>query len=163
MEEEKNQSSMYDRLGDLLSQTLEKGSAKIVSNDQIIREKEDLEKKKLEEEIEEERQQLHEEVEQRLKAKKAAEEKKRKEAADQEKKRTGKGTVIKSLSPELERAYRLLNVSYGSSSEEIKKAYRERLMYFHPDKHKDNPVLQKVANDKTRQILEAYDLILKNL
>lgn len=153
---------MYDRLGDLLSQTLEKGSAKIINSEQIIREKEELEKKKLEEEVEEERQKLHEEVAERLKAKKAAEEKKRKEEACA-KKRFRSATVIKRISPDLERAYRLLNISPGVSAEEIKKAYRERLMYFHPDKHKDNPVLQKVANDKTRQILEAYDLIIKNL
>lgn len=163
MEEEKNQSSMYDRLGDLLSQTLEKGSAKIIGNEQILQEKEEVEKKKLEEEIEEERQKLHEEVAERLKAKKIEEEKKKKEAERKSQERINTATVIKHISGELERAYRLLNIPYGSSAEEIKKAYRERLMYFHPDKHKDNPVLQKVANDKTRQIIEAYDLIIKNL
>ena len=59
--------------------------------------------------------------------------------------------------------YKVLGVSRDADQETIKKAYRDRLMYFHPEKHKDNPVLQKVANDKTRQILEAYDLIVKNL
>lgn len=152
--EEKNNESMYDRLGDLLSKTLEDGFVKIISNESISREKEDLEKINFEKEAEEERQQLHEEIARRLKSKKIQEEKRRKAKTS---------TIIKHLSPELERAYRLLNITYGASAEEIKKAYRDRLMYFHPDKHKDNPVLQKVANDKTRQILEAYDLIVKNL
>ncbi len=67
----------------------------------------------------------------------------------------------KKLSPEIERAFRFFNLSPDSSMEEIKKAYKEKIKYYHPDKYQGNDVLLKIATDKTKQAVEYYDLICK--
>ncbi|MCR5606401.1 MAG: hypothetical protein K6F69_06275, partial [Treponema sp.] len=43
--------------------------------------------------------------------------------------------------------------------EKLKKAYKERLIYFHPDTKCKNPLVQKVATEKTRQIIDSYERI----
>ncbi|MBD5447907.1 MAG: J domain-containing protein [Treponema sp.] len=40
--------------------------------------------------------------------------------------------------------------------DEAKKAYHEKLKYYHPDRHGSNPVLQKVAREKTRSVIAAW-------
>lgn len=67
--------------------------------------------------------------------------------------------VFRPVSPQLERAYRLLGIPPDADAEAVKKAYKSRIRYFHPDKYQGNAVLQKVATDKTRQVVEAYELI----
>ena len=71
--------------------------------------------------------------------------------------------IYKKITPELEKAYKLLDVPFSSSLEDLKKAYKDKLKYYHPDRHADNETLQKVATDKTRQVVEAYNLIVKFL
>ena len=77
-----------------------------------------------------------------------------------QKKNPSSATVIKSVDPEIQRAMRLLDISEGASRDEITRAYKKKLMYFHPDRYASNPVLEKVATKKTEQIIEAYKLIL---
>lgn len=57
--------------------------------------------------------------------------------------------------------YEVLGVKEGASEEEIKKAYRELAKKYHPDRYGDNP-LKDLAEDKMREINEAYDYLLKN-
>lgn len=57
--------------------------------------------------------------------------------------------------------YEILGVSEGASEEEIKKAYRELAKKYHPDRYGDNP-LKDLAEDKMREINEAYDYLMKN-
>lgn len=45
--------------------------------------------------------------------------------------------------------------------EEIKKAYRELVKKYHPDRYDDNP-LKDLADEKMREINEAYDYLTKN-
>jgi DnaJ-domain-containing protein 1 len=68
--------------------------------------------------------------------------------------------IYKKITPEIERCYRLLDITVSASLEDIKKAYKEKLKYYHPDRHADNPVLLKVATDKTRQVVEAYKMLI---
>ena len=42
---------------------------------------------------------------------------------------------------------------------DLKKAYKEKLNVFHPDKNKKLPIVQKVAAEKTRQVVEAFRLL----
>ncbi|MBQ2081594.1 MAG: DnaJ domain-containing protein, partial [Treponema sp.] len=53
----------------------------------------------------------------------------------------------------------LLGIETSATPDDVKKAYKEKIKYYHPDKYNDNPVLQKVATDKTRQVVESYKLL----
>jgi molecular chaperone DnaJ len=57
--------------------------------------------------------------------------------------------------------YSVLGVSPGASDDEIKKAYRELVRKYHPDNYHDNP-LSDLAQEKMKEINEAYDTITKN-
>jgi len=52
--------------------------------------------------------------------------------------------------------YKILEVPRTASEQEIKKAYRKLAMQYHPDR---NPGKQKWANDKFKEINEAYGVL----
>lgn len=150
--------TMYDRLGDLLNETLEAGHVKFVKP------------KPMEKPQEKEIPREEPKVEMPKDGTKHSWNENRREKNvppksgkfhDSGQKSTG--TIIKYVSPDLERALRLLGVTSSASKEEVKKAYKEKLQYYHPDKHAGNPILEKVAGDKTRQVVEAYEMICKYL
>lgn len=60
-----------------------------------------------------------------------------------------------------ENPYKVLGVKDGASYDEIKRAYREMVKKYHPDKYQNNP-LADLADVKMREINEAYDSIMKN-
>src|SRR5574344_2159727 len=126
--------TMYDRLGDLLNETLEAGTVKFI---RIDRDGAVSEAKDIPGTIDEPAAGA---------ARPAARGKQR--------------TVYKKITPEIERCYRLLGITVSATLEDIKKAYKEKLKYYHPDRHADNPVLLKVATDKTRQVVEAYKMLV---
>ena len=45
-----------------------------------------------------------------------------------------KVSYLKKITPEIERACRLLDITTSANSNDVKKAYKEKLKYFHPDK-----------------------------
>jgi len=57
--------------------------------------------------------------------------------------------------------YEVLGIKQGASQEEIKKAYRELVKQYHPDQYGNNP-LRDLAEEKLREINEAYDALTKN-
>jgi curved DNA-binding protein CbpA len=57
--------------------------------------------------------------------------------------------------------YEVLNIKEGASEEEIKKAYIELCKKYHPDKYSNNP-LKDLAEEKMREINEAYDYLMEN-
>ena len=56
--------------------------------------------------------------------------------------------------------YTVLGVSQSASDDEIKKAYRELARKYHPDNYQNNP-LADLAEEKMKEINEAYDTITK--
>ncbi len=63
---------------------------------------------------------------------------------------------------EKDSAYKILEISPDASDEELKKAYRDMAMKFHPDKvaHLGDEV-RKAAEEKFKDVQKAYDLIKK--
>jgi len=61
----------------------------------------------------------------------------------------------------LKNPYEVLGIKEGASEEEIKRAYRELVKKYHPDQYRDNP-LSKLAEEKLREINEAYDYLMRN-
>lgn len=57
--------------------------------------------------------------------------------------------------------YEVLGIKENATQDEIKKAYRELVKKYHPDRYVDNP-LKDLAEDKLREINEAYDTLTKN-
>lgn len=142
--------TMYDRLGDLLSKTLETGFVKTAAPGKKV--KDGARKKN---------------TEQKLRS--AAEQ--NKTATRRENTTTHREnrqsfvyhSAVKKITPELARAYRLLGITFSATTEDVKKAYKEKIKYYHPDRHTVNAVMQKIATDKTRQVVEAFSLIMKFL
>ena len=69
---------------------------------------------------------------------------------------------ITTMNEEQMRALRLLGLTPTATVDDVKRAYKEKLKYFHPDKYDNNEVLKTVATKKTRMIVEAYELLCKH-
>ena len=161
--------TMYDRLGDLLSKTLETGFVKTAAPGKKV--KDGARKKNTE-------QKLRSAAEQNQTANRRENTANRREntANRRENTATHENTsthenrqsfvyhsAVKKITPELARAYRLLGITFSATTEDVKKAYKEKIKYYHPDRHTVNAVMQKIATDKTRQVVEAFTLIMKFL
>jgi curved DNA-binding protein CbpA len=57
----------------------------------------------------------------------------------------------------LDEYYKVLGVDPSATPEELKKAYRDLVKEWHPDRVLHNPRLHKNAQEKLREINEAYD------
>jgi len=57
--------------------------------------------------------------------------------------------------------YRVLGVDPSASDEEVKRAYRELARKYHPDNYQNNP-LADLAEEKMKEINEAYDAITRS-
>ncbi|MCR1898377.1 DnaJ domain-containing protein [Irregularibacter muris] len=57
--------------------------------------------------------------------------------------------------------YEVLGVREGAGEEEIKVAYKKLVKKYHPDQYANNP-LSDLAEEKLKEINEAYDSLMKN-
>lgn len=162
--------TMYDRLGDLLSKTLETGFVKTAAPGKKV--KDGARKKNTE-------QKLRSSAEQNQTATRRENTATRRENTATHRENTANRrentathenrqafvyhSAVKKITPELARAYRLLGITFSATTEDVKKAYKEKIKYYHPDRHTVNAVMQKIATDKTRQVVEAFTLIMKFL
>ena len=76
---------------------------------------------------------------------------------------TIKATVSPSpkIPADVKTAMAFIQIPKEADFESAKKIYREKLMYYHPDRRNDNPVLQKVAKEKTARLLKEWEIIEK--
>ena len=56
--------------------------------------------------------------------------------------------------------YEVLGVPEGADEETIKKAYKELVKKYHPDKYVNNP-LADLASEKLKEVNKAYDMLTK--
>lgn len=133
--------TMYDRLGDLLNETLEAGEVKFIRIDKNGT--------------------ISEAGAQEIKEDNDDHSKKEEKVSSSNHSSKKEYVIYKKITPEIERCYRLLDVSISANLDDIKKAYKEKIKYYHPDRHADNPILLKVSTDKTRQIVEAYKVLVE--
>lgn len=158
---------MYEKLGELLSESLEKGEVlQFTEEDKFTEEKfsifENTNTAETKSDPKKQKQNAQKEADEAAEKLRQSEKEKARKAREQKKSeapKKGTGVVYKKLSPELERAYRTLDISVSATLEDVKKAYKEKLKYYHPDRHQENEVLQKVATTKTKQVVEAYNLL----
>ena len=61
------------------------------------------------------------------------------------------------MNDELDRYYELLGVAPGTSGRELKDAYRDLAKVWHPDRFSHDPRLQRKAQEKLKEINEAYE------
>jgi len=61
------------------------------------------------------------------------------------------------LSSDLHKYYELLGVGPGTSGQELKDAYRDLAKVWHPDRFSHDPRLQQKAQEKLKEINEAYE------
>lgn len=168
--------TMYDRLGDLLSKTLETGFVKTAAPSKKV--KDGARKKNTEQKLRSAAEQNQTATRRENTATRRENTANRREntATHRENTATHENTsthenrqsfvyhsAVKKITPELARAYRLLGITFSATTEDVKKAYKEKIKYYHPDRHTVNAVMQKIATDKTRQVVEAFTLIMKFL
>src|SRR5258708_36539721 len=58
---------------------------------------------------------------------------------------------------ERNRYYRVLGLDAGASPDQLKRARRDMVQVWHPDRFTANSRLQKMAQEKLREINEAYE------
>lgn len=71
--------------------------------------------------------------------------------------------IYRRISPKLEKAFSLLGLESTADKDAVKKAYKEKLLSYHPDRYAGKDVMEKVANDKTREVVAAYRLIMETI
>jgi len=63
----------------------------------------------------------------------------------------------------MEKYYKILDVHINATEQEVKQAYQDMIKVWHPDRFPNDIKLQKKANEKTKQINEAYEQIINHL
>ena len=64
------------------------------------------------------------------------------------------------MHPDLSKAYDLLGVKPGVSNRELKAAHRDLAKVWHPDRFLHDPRLQEKAQEKLKEINEAYEFLI---
>lgn len=57
--------------------------------------------------------------------------------------------------------YKIFNLNYGCTQEELKNSYHNLLKKYHPDNFNGFPEMQKIAQRKTQELIRAYNELIK--
>jgi DnaJ-domain-containing protein 1 len=70
--------------------------------------------------------------------------------------------AIREEDSNLDKSMKMLQLDSNASAEEIRKAYRNAIQHYHPDKYEHlPPEFRQLAETKSKQINEAYSTLLK--
>ena len=64
---------------------------------------------------------------------------------------------------EMDKYYQILGLNPGASEEEIKQAYKDLVNVWHPDRFPNNQRLREKANEKLKEINEAYEKLKSHI
>lgn len=67
------------------------------------------------------------------------------------------------MTEEIRNAYQTLELPTGDNLPQVQKAWREMVQVWHPDRFPHNPNLQRKAQERTKQINNAYDVLKRYL
>lgn len=80
--------------------------------------------------------------------------------AQEEKKSQHKNKILlKNAGTEIQKAAKIIGITDEMSLEDAKKQFRKKLMRFHPDKNADNETMRKITKEKTEQILSNWKIL----
>ena len=65
----------------------------------------------------------------------------------------------RAIPADVKKAYDFFSLNENASEKEINDAYHAKLKTYHPDNKSQNEIVQKVANQKTKETLTAYQTI----
>lgn len=133
--------SMFDRLGDLLSNAIETNSFSLEERENSAQSQSSKDQTNAEENTHTDNTTVIQAVE-----------------SFQEK----KGTIKKQfyVPYHIKKDFELLGIKeFKTTEDRVKEAYKEMIKLFHPDRQKDIPILQKIAHEKTANIVDAYKRI----
>lgn len=57
--------------------------------------------------------------------------------------------------------YKIFNLTYGCTLEDLKDSYRKLLKKYHPDNFEGFPETQKIAERKTQELISAFNKLLE--
>jgi hypothetical protein len=64
---------------------------------------------------------------------------------------------------EIRQAYARLEVPFGSDLETVRKAYRQLMRRYHPDRHANDPERERVATEIAQKLAVSYNLLVEYL
>jgi hypothetical protein len=67
------------------------------------------------------------------------------------------------MNDSLSHSYRVLELKPGAAQDEIKKAYRDLIKVWHPDRFTNDPALQQKAQEKLKEINIAYERLIASV
>ncbi|MBP5252003.1 MAG: J domain-containing protein [Treponema sp.] len=153
--------SMFDKLGDLLNETLEAGYVKYVRvEDDESEEKTSFNESRADSEKREQGSAFNSEKTGSDGTGKTGRDRVEPRGYDRVEPRTRR---YKKITPQIQAAFRFLGITVSASLEDAKKAYKEKLMYYHPDRNNKSEVMKKVATQKTKQVIDSYRIVTEFL
>lgn len=128
--------SMYDKLGELLSEALDSGNF-FYENPYSAQntQQKSYEKEKIIDPVQEKKKNPHEKSPHKNKI------------------------LLKNAGTEIQKAAKIIGITDEMSLEDAKKQFRKKLMRFHPDKNADNETMRKITKEKTEQILSNWKIL----
>lgn len=123
--------SMYDKLGELLSEALDSGNFFYENHYSAQNtQQKSYEKEKIIDPVQEEKKNPHKNK-----------------------------ILLKNAGTEIQKAAEIIGITDEMSLEDAKKQFRKKLMRFHPDKNADNETMRKITKEKTEQILSNWKIL----
>lgn len=144
-------SSQYDKLGEMLKDAIESGSFPKNKNDNIRNYNKNAENQK---------DNGKDDSLKKDENNKTSEEKHENLQKNNTKSNKKSNILVKNVQKSIH-LYKIFNLNYGCTQEELKTSYHNLLKKYHPDNFNGFPEMQKIAKRKTQELIRAYNELIK--